>query len=251
MSTTTKSDIQGYRHQESRRDSLLKQVARSLLSYHIPVGTINRRLFGFGYQTHCMLRAVTGWSLRFLWFEPLFRSQCKTVGSRFQMEQLPYIVGRGKILIGDGVRFSGKPSMTFSSRYSAEPILQIGDGSFLGHNCGLTIGRSIHIGRNCLVAGNVRISDFDGHPLDADLRRRGEPAAAEDVQPVSIGNDVWIGHGAIILKGVRIGDRAVIGARAVVTGDVPADAVVAGNPARIVKQLNGPTSISDHLKDAN
>jgi maltose O-acetyltransferase len=57
------------------------------------------------------------------------------------------------------------------------------------------------------------------------------------VLPVIIGDDVWIGHGAVILKGVTIGDRAVIGAGAVVTRGVPADTVVAGNPARVVKRL--------------
>lgn len=251
MNTSPKSDIQAYHRHPSIHASRLKQVARSVLSYHIPVGRLNRRLFGTGYQIHCALRAVTGWSLRFLWFEPLFRSQCESVGTGFQMEQLPYIVGKGRIVVGDNVRFSGKPSMTFSSRYSAEPTLQIESGSFLGHNCAMTIARSIHIGRNSLVAGNVRISDFDGHPLDADLRRRGEPAAADDAHPVSIGNDVWIGQGAVILKGVTIGDRAVVGARAVVTADVPADVVVAGNPARIVKQLNASSAMTNHLQDAN
>ena len=73
--------------------------------------------------------------------------------------------------------------------------------------------------------------------LRADERRSGVTFTADNVLPVTIGNDVWIGHGAVILKGVRIGDRSVVGARAVVTRDVPADTVVAGNPARVVKSL--------------
>ena len=95
----------------------------------------------------------------------------------------------------------------------------------------------MQIGNHCLIAGGVRIADFDGHPLGADERRAGATFAAETVLPVIIGDDVWIGHGAVILKGVNIGDRAVIGARAVVTRDVPADTVVAGNPARVIKSL--------------
>jgi maltose O-acetyltransferase len=64
----------------------------------------------------------------------------------------------------------------------------------------------------------------------------------EDVREVRIGNNVWIGSGAVILKGVTIGDRAVVGARAVITSDVPSDVVMAGNPARIIKRLG-----SSHL----
>ena len=70
------------------------------------------------------------------------------------------------------------------------------------------------------------------HPLDA-VARRGE----ETARPIVIGDDVWIGGGAIVLAGVTIGDRSVIGAGSVVTKDVPSDVVVVGNPAKIVRRL--------------
>src|SRR5205814_9956626 len=98
------------------------------------------------------------------------------------------------------------------------------------------IARSSRIGRHCLIAAGVSIADYAGHPLDADARRRGLTSPLEAVRPVEIGDDVWIGSGAAILKGVSIGDRAVIGAHAVVTRDVPSDSVVAGNPARTVRE---------------
>lgn len=79
--------------------------------------------------------------------------------------------------------------------------------------------------------------DPAGHPTDAARRRAHEPTPPDAIAPVSIGDDVWIGTGAIILKGVSVGDRAIVAARAVVTKDVPADAVVAGNPARVVSTL--------------
>ncbi|MEG1029605.1 MAG: sugar O-acetyltransferase, partial [Brevundimonas sp.] len=72
------------------------------------------------------------------------------------------------------------------------------------------------------------------HPLDAAERRSG----VESARPIRIGDDVWIGGGAVVLAGVTVGDRSVIGAGSVVTKDVPADVVVAGNPARIIKRLS-------------
>ncbi len=211
-----------------------KRLANCALQAHIPVGSHSRRLFSALYYLHITARASALWTARFLWFEPLFRSQCQVVGSRFRMEQLPYLLGRGQIVIGDDVRLSGKPNISFSSRHCSQPSLSIGDGTFLGHNCALTIASRIEIGRHCLVAGGVRIADFDGHPIDAAQRRRGDFVSADRVLPVSIGDDVWIGNGATILKGVELGDRSIIGARAVVTHSVPADCMAVGNPAKIV-----------------
>nr|WP_315850306.1 DapH/DapD/GlmU-related protein [Gemmata sp. SH-PL17] len=78
---------------------------------------------------------------------------------------------------------------------------------------------------------------MDGHPVDANRRRAGDPTPPESIAPVIIGDDVWIGRGAVILKGVSIGHRAIVAAHSVVTKNVPADAIVAGNPARVVKEL--------------
>jgi len=215
--------------------SRLRQVAKTVRQWHVPVGQLNRPLFAALYQLHIAARAAAGWSLRFFWYEPLWRSQCQTIGVRFRMEQLPYMIGCGEIIVGNDVQFSGKPSFVFSARYSQTPSLSIGHGCFLGHDSALTIAKQVKIGNHCLIAGGVRIADFDGHPLNACDRRAGEPPAADTVLPVIIGDDVWIGHGAVVLKGVNIGDRAVIGARAVVARDVPADSVVAGNPARFIR----------------
>ncbi len=215
----------------------IKSTVRWLLQCHLPVTAINRPVFATLYRMHVAARELIGWAARFFWYEPLFRSQCDVVGKRFRMEQLPYLVGSGNLSIGDDVRLSGKPSFAFSSRHCDSPSLVIGTGTFIGHNCAMIVGRGITIGNHCLIAGGVRISDFDGHPIDADDRRNGLTTPSDNVSPVSIGDDVWIGHGAIVLKGVRIGDRAIVGARAVVTRDVPADTIVAGNPARHVKSL--------------
>jgi maltose O-acetyltransferase len=89
----------------------------------------------------------------------------------------------------------------------------------------------VHIGAHTLIGPAVQIYT-PLHPLDAQLRRHKEYGL-----PVDIGADVWIGGGALILPGVRIGDRAVIGAGSVVTRDVPADVFAAGNPCRAMRTL--------------
>ena len=105
----------------------------------------------------------------------------------------------------------------------------------------------ISIGSYCLISWNVGIADSDFHPLDPVARKKDvmvlnpytatEPRPFIPTKPVRIGDNVWIGMGAIVLKGVTIGENSVIGAGAVVSHDVPANVVVAGNPAKIVKQL--------------
>jgi acetyltransferase-like isoleucine patch superfamily enzyme len=214
----------------------LKRLARSILTLHVPVGPRVRPLFGFLYSLHVATREGTREILRFFWFEPLFRSQCAAIGKGLRIERLPFINGRGKIVLGDHVRLSGKSDFTFGNRWNDAPELSIGDHSFVGHDCRFAVAASVRIGRHCLLAGGVSISDYDGHPVDPVLRRT-EPPSPEAIRPVVIGDDVWIGAQAIILKGVTIGERTIVGAGAVVTKSVPSDVVIAGNPARVVKSL--------------
>ena len=216
----------------------LRGLHRWVLGLHVPVAGPLRYVFGGLYQCHVLMRELWIAVVRFCYYEPLFRSQCAKVGTGFQMEQLPYLQGKGDIVIGERVRFSGKPSFSFGrSNGSTGPVIAIGDNTFIGHACGFNIGREIRIGKHCLFSTGVHIYDLDGHPLDAAARRSGFPSPLESIKPVRIGDDVWVGNGAIILKGVTIGDRAIVAARSVVTKDVPADTIVGGNPARTVETL--------------
>ena len=97
---------------------------------------------------------------------------------------------------------------------------------FINYNCEICCAERIEIGERVAIATNVTIRDNDSHIID------GKKGSA----PVIIGNHVWIGTKAIILKGVKIGDGAVIAAGAVVTKDVPAKCLAAGVPAKIVKE---------------
>jgi maltose O-acetyltransferase len=105
--------------------------------------------------------------------------------------------------------------------------IRLGDDVFINYNCVFLDIVGIVIGDRTQIGPGVHVYAAD-HPRDHDVRRRG----LEFGRPVRIGADVWIGGGAIILPGVSIADRAVIGAGSVVTKDVAAGMTVAGNPAR-------------------
>ena len=108
----------------------------------------------------------------------------------------------------------------------------LGDRFYANFGCILLDCAEIRIGDDCFLAPNVQIYTAH-HPLDASTRNSGLELAS----PVTIGNSVWIGGGAIILPGVTIGDGAVIGAGSVVTRDVPANVVAAGNPCRVIREI--------------
>jgi len=109
----------------------------------------------------------------------------------------------------------------------------LGDRVFLNFNCVLLDIMPITIGQGTQIGPAVQIYAAD-HPRDPEARRKN----LENGKPVTIGKNVWIGGGAILLPGVTVGDDAVIGAGSVVTRDVPAGAIAAGNPARVLKSAN-------------
>ncbi|HST75981.1 MAG TPA: sugar O-acetyltransferase [Acetobacteraceae bacterium] len=110
--------------------------------------------------------------------------------------------------------------------------IRLGQRAFINYNCVFLDCAAIEIGDDLQMAPAVQLYTAL-HPLDAETRRSGLEAA----RPIHVGNDVWIGGGAIVLPGVTIGDRSVIAAGSVVTRDVPPDMLVAGNPARPLRQL--------------
>lgn len=115
-----------------------------------------------------------------------------------------------------------------------------GASLIIGDDFGMTGGslicdESIAIGNRVWVGANAVIADTDFHPLDAALRRV-RPLAAKTA-PITIADDVFIGMNAIILKGVHVGEGAVIAAGSVVSRDVPPGTVAAGSPARIVRKV--------------
>ncbi|MGB3502807.1 MAG: sugar O-acetyltransferase [Mesorhizobium sp.] len=109
------------------------------------------------------------------------------------------------------------------------PNIHLGDGVYMNFGCVVLDHGRVTIGARTMFGPAVQVYTVEHHP-DAKLRHAG----FERALPVSIGSDVWIGGGAIVLGGVSIGNGAIVGAGSVVTRDVPAAARVVGNPARIV-----------------
>ena len=108
--------------------------------------------------------------------------------------------------------------------------LEIGQNSYINYDSTVSCFEHITIGANCAISWNTNILDANTHELIID----GDPRPRS--QPIVIGDDVWIGTGAIVLSGVHIGDGAVVAAGSVVTSDVPARALVGGNPARLIRE---------------
>jgi maltose O-acetyltransferase len=114
--------------------------------------------------------------------------------------------------------------------------LLLGDRFYANTGCIVLDSAPVTIGDRVLLGPAVQLIAVT-HPVEAEPRARG----LEYAEPIVVGDDVWLGGGAIVLPGVTIGDRAVVGAGSVVTRDVRADTVVAGNPARVIRTLEEAT----------
>jgi maltose O-acetyltransferase len=112
--------------------------------------------------------------------------------------------------------------------------ITVGEKVYLNFNCTILDVTTVNIGNNVLIGPSVQMYAAT-HPVDWKVRSSG----LENGKPISIGDDVWIGGGSIICPGVNIGARTIIGAGSVVTKNIPADVVAAGNPCRIIRKMNG------------
>jgi acetyltransferase-like isoleucine patch superfamily enzyme len=185
-----------------------------------------------------LLRSIYYFFVRVFFCEPLFKAYCTRFGRNLRTDvYLHWVQGKGDLIIGDDVLIDGKCTFLFAVRYCERPTLIIGDHTGVGHNCSFTIGKQITIGRHCRIAGNVQIFDSPGHPADPAARLADQPVDPDEVRPVTIGDNVWVGNNAIIFPGVTIGEGSIVSIGSVVMASVPPNTMVAGNPARQVRSL--------------
>jgi acetyltransferase-like isoleucine patch superfamily enzyme len=177
---------------------------------------------------------------RAVYYQPLFELQCDRAGPGGRLEltpdsKLPF-VDNCALVLGSAWRINARTTFQGARNAPEKPRIEIGEGAYVGSRVVMRAGLGIRLGRHVTVAANVVLSSDPGHPLDP-VARRTEAAPLEDLRQMVVGDDVWIAEGATLLGGITVGDGAVIGAHAVVTKDVPPRTVVAGNPARVVKEL--------------
>ena len=147
--------------------------------------------------------------------------------------------GDGIVKIGDNVTLGYALSPHFYDSYlliqsrNKNSIISIGDNTMFSNDITIIAQSEIKIGERCLIGDRITIFDGDFHEVDPSTRTRSNGKIAS----VNIGNNVWLGSLVTILKGVNIGDNSVIAANSVVTKDVPANTIVAGNPAIAVRTI--------------
>jgi len=159
------------------------------------------------------------------------RTRCKQLLKQLNVEE--YVVtDKAKVILTQLIPNSG------SNLYIEPPFhcdygynLICGENVYFNVNCVVLDVMPVTLGNNVFCAPGVQIYTAT-HPLEAVLRR-----TKENAKPVTIGDDCWIGGGAIICPGVTIGSRCVIGAGAVVTKDIPDDSLAVGNPAKVIRKI--------------
>jgi acetyltransferase-like isoleucine patch superfamily enzyme len=121
-----------------------------------------------------------------------------------------------------------------------EGVVEIGAKTVMGQECTISAYKRVRIGEQCVIADRAMFIDFDHGVVEVERPIRQQGIYTRDVE---VGSNVWIGYGACILRGVSVGDNSIVGTNSVVTKDVPANAVVAGVPARIVRMRDAPEQL--------
>ncbi len=212
-----------------------KQSLKRLYAFRLPYFKPYAALIA---ETRSLVELARTWVNNVLWYDQMIRYRCNKVGARLIFQgTFPLINNRGYIEIGDDVTFVGRNNLVvgFNVPDIQRPELIIGDDVIVGYRCEINVARSVRIGHHVLIATGVKIFDNNSHPIDPELRRANAPMTGEDIAPVVIHDDVWIGMEAVILKGVTIGQGAIVAIGSVVTKNVPERVIVAGNPAKVVK----------------
>ena len=186
------------------------------------------------------------------WYTDYFlRPECTYMGPYDTVMKPWYVhISGPNIRIGHSFTAIGEPMHRVEiGVWGREPgagRIDIGDCVLMSPGSRLSASDEIVIGDGVMMANGTYVTDSDWHTI-YDRTRRSEKST-----PVRIGNNVWLGDHCTVLKGVTIGDNSVVAARAVVTRDVPANVVVAGNPAKVVKKLDterGFTTRMDYFAD--
>jgi acetyltransferase-like isoleucine patch superfamily enzyme len=220
-----------------RGDNVFARSVRALArafyrppTFHIP--GLLRPLLRVVYELHYAVVVFFRNTITVLYRNPIFQGRCASVGRNLWIDNLPFVNGHAEIHIGNDVYLGGNITIS-SGRFIDAPKLIIHDRAQINWNTSIVVNREVIIEEDARISFNCRISDSDGHPRQADLRLQNAPISPRDIRPVRIGRNAWIGNASHIMKGVTIGEGAIIGANSVVINDVPPYALALGNPAEV------------------
>ncbi len=174
--------------------------------------------------------------VRWAWMKLRWRGRLVTDGVCFVCPRVKFEIAKGAKVhlgrwcwIGHGTKIRAHEGEVF-----------IGAKSVIGQECTVSAFQHVSIGRECIVADRVMLIDFDHGVVEVERPVRLQGIYKRDVR---VGHNVWIGYGACFLRGVTVGDNAIVGTSSVITKDVPANAVVAGAPARLVRMRPLPRTL--------
>ncbi len=188
-------------------------------------------------RAHGMVNVKYGRMLvRLGWLKLRWRGRLQTDGIAFVCPDVTFEIGPEAVVrlgrwswIGNGCKIRAH-----------EGEVEIGAKTVLGQECTISSFQHVSIGRECILADRVMLIDFDHGTVEVDRPIRVQGIYKRDVR---VGHNVWIGYGACILRGITVGDNAIVGTNAVVTKDVPDNGVVGGSPARILRMRDAPRTM--------
>ncbi|WP_413111331.1 acyltransferase [Thaumasiovibrio sp. DFM-14] len=189
------------------------------------------------YHLHKQISALFHAALQRGYYTPLFLSQIKAKPKQLYLYSgMPLLCGKLQIQLGEGCRISG--ITTFSGRSSStNPQLIIGNNVGISWQTTIAVGNKVILDDNVRLAGKVFIAGYPGHPIDPARRANGDPDDENQVGDVHLERNVWVGTGATLMGGVSIGENSIVAAGSVVTRSMPANVLIGGNPAIVIKQL--------------
>jgi acetyltransferase-like isoleucine patch superfamily enzyme len=186
---------------------------------------------------------MLNWRYGRLAWRYLWRRLLTTAGRRWRTDGFVFF-GRGlEIEIGIRGRVDFGRLVWIGDRTKIrchEGLVEIGAKSVLGQECTISAYQHVRIGEQCVIADRAMFIDFDHGVVEVERPIRQQGIYKRDVE---VGSNVWIGYGACILRGVRVGDNAIVGTNSVVTKDVPANAVVGGIPAQVLRMREAPREL--------
>jgi acetyltransferase-like isoleucine patch superfamily enzyme len=178
-----------------------------------------------------------------LWWRYLWRRYLTPSGWRFATDGPVFFGKHLQLQIAKGAelrlgRFSWLGDGTKIRCH--EGVVEIGPKTVFGQECTISAYKHVRIGEGCVIADRAMFIDFDHGVVEVERPIRHQGIY---MRPTIVGSNVWIGYNACFLRGVRVGDNSIIGTNSVVTKDVPANAVVGGVPARIIRMRDAPKDL--------